>query len=93
MTSHTLPPAVRKLCGQVAQEELRGTILQRAAELRADALRRLADGEPVGSVEWPSEGNPEGTRSETYEQTGPDGTVYTVTHNYDTGVTTKVTKA
>lgn len=31
---------------------------------------------------------PTGTRSETYEQRRPDGTVVTVTHNYDTGVTT-----
>ena len=41
--------------------------------------------EPVDSVVWPT---PTGNRSETYVQTKPDGTQVTVTHNYDTGVTT-----
>ena len=31
---------------------------------------------------------PTGTRSETYTRVGPDGVEVTVTHNYDTGVTT-----
>lgn len=31
---------------------------------------------------------PSGSRSESYTQLGPDGTEYTVSHNYDTGVTT-----
>lgn len=31
---------------------------------------------------------PSGSRSETYTATKPDGTTVTVTHNYDTGVTT-----
>lgn len=31
---------------------------------------------------------PTGTRTETYEIPGPDGEPVTVTHNYDTGVTT-----
>lgn len=31
---------------------------------------------------------PTGTRTETYTRVGPDGVEVTVTHNYDTGVTT-----
>lgn len=31
---------------------------------------------------------PTGVRSETYDSVGPDGVTVTVTHNYDTGVTT-----
>lgn len=30
---------------------------------------------------------PAGSRTETYQATGPDGTVFNVTHNYDTGTT------
>lgn len=73
---------------------------ERVSSARADKAAAAEAGhltvnavEPVGTVEWPAEGNPEGTRSETYDQVGPDGTVYTVTHNYDTGETTKVEKS
>ena len=44
--------------------------------------------EPVGTATWRTPANEGGTRSETYTATQPDGTEVTVTHNYDTGVTT-----
>ncbi len=43
--------------------------------------------EPVASVVIPV---PTGVRSETYTSVGPDGEEVTVTHNYDTGVTSAV---
>ena len=46
--------------------------------------------EPVDSVEWPT---PSGSRTETYDRVKPNGDVVTVTHNYDTGVTTTAPKA
>ena len=70
--------------------------LERASSAAPDKAAAAAAGhltvntiEPVDPVVWPT---PTGNRTETYEQAKPDGTVMTVTHNYDTGETTAVPK-
>lgn len=66
---------------------------ERASSARPDKAAAAAAGhgsvnaiEPVASVVSPA---PSGSRSETYTRVGADGVEYTITHNYDTGVTTK----
>ncbi|MGC0144461.1 MULTISPECIES: hypothetical protein [unclassified Pseudactinotalea] len=64
---------------------------ERASSARPDKAAAAADGHQtvnavVKSGEVP-DNTPTGTRSETYERVGPDGTTVYVTHNYDTGET------
>lgn len=65
---------------------------ERASSVRPDKAAAAAAGHQtvnavikVGTVPGVT---PTGVRSETYNTVGPDGTEVTVTHNYDTGVTT-----
>lgn len=68
---------------------------ERASSARADKATAAAEGhlsvnaiEPVASI---PDDTPTGTRTETYNAYGPDGTTpVEVTHNYDTGETTVV---
>lgn len=70
---------------------------ERASSARPDKAAAAAAGHgsvnaiaPVASVDIPA---PSGSRTETYDRFAPDGTEVTVTHNYDTGVTSSVPKA
>lgn len=65
---------------------------ERATSARADKAAAAAAGHQtvnavVKSGDVPDT-TPTGTRSETYERVGPDGSTKYVTHNYDTGETT-----
>ena len=49
--------------------------------------------EPVAPAVFPTKVDPSDTRTETYDQVGPDGKTYTVTHKLGDGTTTAVLKA
>ena len=65
---------------------------ERVSSARPDKAAAAAAGHQtvnaVVEVDPVPDTTPTGSRSETYTQVKPDGTEVTVTHNYDTGVTT-----
>ena len=65
---------------------------ERVSSARPDKAAAAAAGHQtvnaVVEVAPVPDNTPTGSRSETYTQVKPDGTEVTVTHNYDTGVTT-----
>lgn len=65
---------------------------ERVSSARPDKAAAAAAGHQtvnaVVEVDPVPDNTPTGSRSETYTQVKPDGTEVTVTHNYDTGVTT-----
>lgn len=65
---------------------------ERATSVRPDKAAAAAAGHQTVNAVIKSGTVPEvvptGTRTETYNTVGPDGSEVTVTHNYDTGVTT-----
>ena len=69
---------------------------ERASSARPDkaaaAKGKYASVNAVVAVDPVPESAATDVRQETYEQTGPDGKVYTVTHHIDTGKSTKAPK-
>lgn len=65
---------------------------ERASSVRPDKAAAAAAGhQTVNAVVKTGDyvaPTPTGTRTETYDMAGPDGSTVTVTHNYDTGVST-----
>lgn len=65
---------------------------ERVSSARPDKAAAAAAGHKtvnaVVEVAPVPDGAPTGSRTESYKQFKPDGTEVTVTHNYDTGVTT-----
>lgn len=66
--------------------------LERASSARPDKAAAGAAGHQTVNAVVPVDPIvpevPSGTRTETYERVGPDGSTKYVTHNYDTGETT-----